>query len=136
LNTKKPLKYLFVGGWNTLFGYFATIAMYYLFSPALHIVAIAVLTNILTITMSFTTYKLFVFQTKGNWLKEYGKSYIVYGFAALLSIIGLWLFVEVFNINIWIAQALTMVFIVVISYIGHDRFTFKGNSGSDLAVAK
>lgn len=74
--------------------------------------------------MSFSTYKLFVFKTKGNWLREYMKSYIVYGFAALISIIGLWLLVDFLDINIWFAQAVVMVAIVIISYIGHDRYTF------------
>lgn len=125
LKTKKPLNYLLVGGWNTLFGYFSAIFLYNLLSVYLHILLIATLTNILTISMSFTTYKLLVFKTKGNWLKEYIRSYVVYGLAAIISIIGLWMLVDRIHLDIWIAQGLVMVLVVFVSYFGHDRFTFR-----------
>jgi putative flippase GtrA len=83
--------------------------------------------NILNISMSFFTYKYFVFKTKKNWLQEYLKSYIVYGGAALISLCMLWLTVDYLKIPFWIAQALVMLLGVSISYIGHNRFTFKIN---------
>lgn len=125
MKTKKPIKYLVVGGWNTVFGYFSTIGFYKLFAAYLHIILIATMTNILTISMSFATYKLLVFQTEGNWWKEYARSYVVYGLAAIISIMGLWVLVDVFHVDIWISQGLVMIIVVIMSYFGHDRYTFK-----------
>ena|SRR4030067_2569452 len=124
LDTHK-VRYLLAGGWNTLFGYSTGIILYYSFSKYLHVIEIGVLANIIAITMAFLTYKLFVFQTKGNWLREYFRSYIVYGGMALLGIGLLWIMVDGLNIPFWLAQGLVVVAVVVISYISHSRFTFR-----------
>ncbi len=122
---RKPINYIIVGIWNTLFGYFTAVFIYYLLSPGSHIIAIGALTNVLTISMSFTTYKLFVFKTRGNWVYEYARSYVIYGVAALLSIAGLWILVDLIYMTIWIAQGVVMAGVVALSYFGHNHYTFR-----------
>jgi putative flippase GtrA len=124
LDTQR-MRYLLAGGWNTFFGYTASIVIYSLLSNRLHVVEIAVLGNIIAITMAFLTYKLFVFQTKGNWLREYFRSYLVYGGMALVGIGLLWIMVDGLHIPFWQAQGLVILLTVVISYFGHSRFTFR-----------
>lgn len=114
-----------MGGWNTMFGYGVGVALYDTLSPYLHILGIGAIANIIAISMSFLTYKLLVFKTVGHWLPEYLRSYVVYGGTALLGTLLLWLFVDGLKISIWIAQGLIIVSTVVISYIGHARFTFR-----------
>ncbi len=121
----QKVRYLLAGGWNTLFGYVISVALYYTLSNRLHVVEIAVLGNIIAITMAYLTYKLFVFQTKGNWLREYFRSYIVYGGIALLGIVMLWAMVDGGGIPFWLAQGLVLAAVVVISYVSHSRFTFR-----------
>ena len=122
---RKPLRYLIAGGWNTIFGYGVTVGLYALMADKLHIALIATIANILAITMSFITYKLFVFKTQGNWLLEYARSYIVYGGMAILSIIFLWIFVDILGWQIWYAQAVVILITVGVSYLGQKSFTFK-----------
>ncbi len=86
---------------------------------------IGVISNILAISFSFVTYKLFVFQTQGRWLTEYLKSYIVYGSSALLGIGLLWLLVGQLMVSIWIAQGIIIIITIIVSYLGHSRFTFR-----------
>jgi putative flippase GtrA len=81
--------------------------------------------SILNISMSFFTYKCFVFKTKKNWVQEYLRSYVIYGGVALISLCILWLAVDFLKISFWIAQALVMILGFLMSYVGHDRFTFK-----------
>lgn len=133
---KKPVRYLLVGGWNTVFGYCAAVGLYYILSPALHIIVISALANILAISMSFATYKVFVFRTTGNWWREYARSYVVYGSAAVIGTVILWLLVDVFHIRIWLAQAGTMGAVVVLSYFAHDRFTFRLKAGGKSVTHK
>ena len=76
---RRPLRYLLAGGWNTVFGYATSVGLYALLADMLHITLIAGIASIVSITMSFLTYKIFVFKTSGNWLIEYGRSYLVYG---------------------------------------------------------
>jgi putative flippase GtrA len=123
----KSVRYLIAGGWNTAFGYFLGVGLYLLLSDRLHITLIAIICNILAISMSFLTYKLFVFKTHGNWLNEYLRSFVVYGTMALLGILFLWCFVDVLGVKIWWAQALVILFTVFISYFGHRLFTFKSH---------
>jgi putative flippase GtrA len=122
---KKMLRYLIVGGFNTVFGYFVTVGLYYTLRSHLHIVVIGVIANVVCITVSFMTYKLLVFNSSGSWWREYLRCYIVYGGSALVGIAGLWLLVDVLGVPFWLAQGLLMVISVVISFAGHDRFTFK-----------
>ena len=124
---KQSLRYLLAGGWNTVFGYGIGVGLYTILSSQLHVAVIAAIANILAITMSFLTYKLFVFKTTGNWLSEYGRSYLVYGSMALLSIVLLWAMVDYLGMDIWYAQALVILLTVGVSYLGHKFFTFRSH---------
>lgn len=127
INSNKA-RYLVSGAWNTLFGYSVMVALYEIFSPSLNIIFIAILANVAAITMAFLTYKCFVFHTKGNWFLEYVKSYLVYGSLTVLNIFLTWLLVEQMGISIWISQGICIPIAVVISYVGHSRFTFKNSA--------
>lgn len=123
LNQKK-IRYFLVGGLNAVVGYCIGVGMYKALGSNLGIVWVGIFSNVLSITVSFLTYKMLVFRTKGMWVAEYLKSYLVYGGIALISIFFLWLFVDNMNLSIWLAQALVLVVTVVISFISHSRFTF------------
>lgn len=126
----RGLPYLLVGAVNTGLGYGVTVGLYYLLR-GWPIVAVATLANIVCITVSFVTYKAFIFRSGGCWLPEYLRCYLVYGGSALLSIAGLWLLVDVFGLTIWLAQGLVMAAVVPLSFLGHEFFTFRmGSRGS------
>lgn len=118
------IRYLLAGGFNTIFGYSISVSLYVLFGKILHVVAISLAANIIAITVSFLIYKYFVFKTSGNGLKEYFRSYLVYGSSALIGTFCLWLLVDIFNIAFWLSQGLVMLIAVLFSYVGHKRFTF------------
>lgn len=122
---KKSVRYCLAGGWNTVFGYLLGVGAYMLLSEHLHIALIAILCNILAITMSFITYKKFVFKTRGKWLLEYSKTYLVYAVMAALSAFALWVFVDLMSIKIWLAQAYVVLVTIVGSFLGHKFFTFR-----------
>jgi putative flippase GtrA len=121
----KKIRYVLVGAWNTLFGYFLGVILFLLLNSRVHIVIIAIIANIIAISMSFVTYKILVFKTTGSWLPEYLRCYIVYGFNALLGTLFLWLMVDGVGLNIWIAQGLSILATVFTSYFLHKRFTFR-----------
>jgi len=125
LLNREKIRYLLEGGFNTLVGYFIGIAIYKALGNDLGIIWVGILSNMITITVSFLSYKILVFKTKGMWLTEYMKSYMIYGGIAVISILFLWLFVEKMNISIWLSQALVIGVTVIISYLGHSRFTFR-----------
>ncbi len=117
-------RYLIVGGWNTLFGYFCGVSLYYFFSKIASTIEVILAANVLSITMAFFTYKLFVFKTKGNWLKEYLKCYLVYGLISLVGILGLWTLVDLLKMKFWVAQGIIILFTIILSFFSHKNFTF------------
>jgi putative flippase GtrA len=119
------VRYLIAGAWNTFFGYSLGVILFLLLTDFVHTAIIALICNLIAMAMSFVVYKIFVFKTSGNWIREYIKAFIVYGNAAVISIFLIWLFVDIIGWNIWTSQALTIVITVLISYIGHKQFTFK-----------
>jgi len=122
--SNKKFRYLLAGAWNTVFGYFCGVAIYYRFGGVLGVLLVSILSNVLSISMAFLTYKLFVFKTKGNWAIEYMRAYFVYGISSGIGILSLLIFVDWLKIPFWLAQGLTIPVGVIISYIGHKRYTF------------
>jgi putative flippase GtrA len=121
----KSIKYLLVGGFNTICGYSLGVGLYLFLSEIFHTAIIAAIGNFFAISLSFVTYKLFVFKTTGDWASEYFRSFVVYGILALFSIFILWLFVDLLGIQIWWAQAFVVLITMFFSYFLHTRFTFK-----------
>lgn len=121
----KRIRYLLAGGWNTFFGYGLMVVLYDLLSNQVHLVLIAFISSFIAISMSFATYKIFVFQTKGLWLIEWQRSFVVYGVATLFSIFLLWLFVDIYFFDIYVSQAMSSLLVILASYFGHKIFTFK-----------
>lgn len=118
-------RFLIAGCWNTLFGYSANVIIYSYLNKYIHISFILIISNILSITMAFLTYKLFVFRSKGSWIKEYFRSYLVYGASAIIGILSVIILVSFFSLKFWLAQAIAIPFTVFFSYFSHKNFTFK-----------
>lgn len=123
--SNEKFRYLFVGAWNTIFGYLCAVGLYYYFGNLLGVVVIGIISNILSISMSFITIKVMVFRTHGNWLREYLKTYLVYGMSGLIGIIILYVGVEVLKLAFWMVQGFAIVILAITTYLTHSRFTFK-----------
>jgi putative flippase GtrA len=120
----KKIKYLIVGILNTIIGYLIGVGVFKYLETSFNIFIISIVSSIFTISFSFMSYKFFVFKTKGDFIIEYLKAYLVYGSSMAISMIFLWIFIDIINISIWIAQALVILITVVFSYYGHSKFTF------------
>ena len=117
-------RFILIGCFNTIIGYLIALGVYFILNDIFHIIVIGIIINVLSITLSFVTYKLLVFKTRGNWLHEYLKSYLVYGIAAILGVAALWLLVDGLSMRFWIAQALTVFVVATFAYFSHLKFTF------------
>jgi len=122
------IRFLLAGGWNTLVGYATFIALYFLFNKYIHYMFLVIFANILSISNAYISYKFFVFRTKGNYLKEYLRFYVVYSFSIAVNIIIMPILVEIFRIHPIMAQGLMVFITMIISYIGHKYFSFGANT--------
>jgi putative flippase GtrA len=124
-NRWQPAKFLVAGAFNTALSLVVFGGLYLLLQDSLHYTIIATLAYIISITNSFIVYKYLVFRSTGNILKEYFRSYLVYGVSFLVSMTMLVLLVEITGIHPIIAQCLTIVVVVFVSYFGSSKFTFR-----------
>lgn len=120
----KKFLYLLAGIVNTIFGYSLSLLLYHFLFDHLGLLPILLLGNFLAISEAFLLYKIFVFKTKGKWLAEYLRSFMVYGGSALIGMLLTYFFVNILTLQFWIAQGLSIPICIIFSYIGHSNFTF------------
>ena len=131
---RRILRFLVVGGWNTAFGYALFAGFNYLFTGVIPYpyMAANVLAYVVSITVAYFGYKVFVFKTRGNYLREYLRTYVVYGASCLTSLALLPVCVALVRLVYpnpvlapYIAQAVVMPIVVAMSYFGHKKFSFR-----------
>jgi putative flippase GtrA len=129
------LRYLLVGGWNTVFGYTCFFLMNRFLSTMItaypYIVA-GLASSLINITVAFLGYKWFVFRTKGKYLREWLRTLaiysgsIVFSTLALAPLVGLIRHTTPYRSQApYIAAAIVMAFTVVGSFFGHRHFSFR-----------
>jgi putative flippase GtrA len=138
------LRYLGVGVVNTVLGYglfVLTLSLLNRVTPAhylyLTVVAASVFSTPLSITISYYNYKVFVFRTQGNYLREWIRAFGVYGVSMLPGLIALSALTRLLQTLLhahaplgratpgYIAGAITTVVSALISFLGHRNITFK-----------
>jgi putative flippase GtrA len=120
----EKLRFLFVGGWNVVFSYGMLWILDALLHARLHYTLILTINWVIGVTHNLFTFKLLVFRTKGNWLKEYLRSYVVYSGAFLVNLAIVAAIMEVWHTRLVFAQ-LPAIAVVTISYLGHKNFTYR-----------
>jgi putative flippase GtrA len=131
---REIIRFVIVGGWNTVLGYGLFAGSNYLLAdriPHAYMVA-CVIANVIAISVAYVGHKFVTFRTRGNYLREYLRFYIVYGATALLGLALLPLTVALIGLVVatkshvpYIAQAVLIPINVVASYLGHKRFSFR-----------
>ena len=123
---EKKLRFVIVGGINTVVGLSAYPLLFIALSPiGFGYIQILFISQIPCITFSFVTNKYFVFKTKGNLKKEYIKFSVFYMLIFIINLIFLPILVEILRINPIISQTLFVALIMVTSFFWHNLITFK-----------
>jgi putative flippase GtrA len=118
------IRYLITGIINTLVGYLIGNALYYLTPLGFSVIIVGIVSSYISISFSYLTFKIFVFRTKGKWLIEYIKCFFVYGFSSAIGIALIACLVNIFNVEFWISQAITIIVMTLTTFIGHRKLTF------------
>jgi putative flippase GtrA len=118
------IRYLITGVINTLVGYLIGNALYYLTPLGFSVIIVGIVSSYISITFSYLTFKIFVFKTKGKWLKEYFKCFIVYGLSSAIGILLIAFLVNILKVEFWISQAITILVMTLTTFIGHKKITF------------
>jgi len=128
----EKLRFLLAGGWNTAFSYGVLVVLDALLHQRLHYAIIMFVAWVIGVTQNLFTFKLFVFKTKGHWMKEYLRSYVVYSGSFVLNLAIVAVIITFWHPRLYIAQLPALVIVTIISYVGHKYFTYR-TSGESLA---
>ena len=116
------LSYLFFGGCTTLVNILTFWVMRLL---KVGVYTSNIIAWIVSVLFAFITNKLFVFESKGNAIKE-GISFFAFRLLSLVFDMGImYLLVDILNWNDLLSKVLTNIFVIIINYVFSKVFIFK-----------
>ena len=118
----KKLRFLLVGGGNTVFSFFFFFIGISWLQWNYHVVLI--ITYLLSVNFSILSMRSLVFEGKGNLAKEYAKAAFVYLSLLLLNYAFLFLFIDLFAWNEIVAQFLYTLLATISTFVLHNKFSF------------
>lgn len=120
----EKIRFILVGGYNAVISYLLYVLILWFTnekSPQL-----ALFTSFIVSTFhNFLTQKIYVFCTKGGYLREYIKCLTSWTISYVLNSMFLILFTAVFNINPYLAEFFAMAIVGVNTYLMLKFFAFK-----------
>jgi len=125
----KQLRFLIVGGLNFLWGLASYPALYWALGPLkLHYMLVLGVAYALNTAVAYLSQKYFVFKTSGNQAREFSKFLGLQIAIFAVNSCVLPLAVEMFHVQPVIAQTSFALLLAVVSFVFHDKVTFKPRS--------
>lgn len=132
----EKLRYLLVGGFNTVLAYSLLALLDYIFGRINRALALGlakemvanialIVQYVITINISFATMRYYVFRSHGNWKKEWLKAWSVYIFIYLINAPIMTLLMYVFDLAAWQAQAIYLIFSTIVTFLLHKYYSFR-----------
>ena len=118
------IRFLIIGGINAGISYIIYAIAIYLIGEAHYQICVA-LQWIISSVFSFTNQKLFVFCTKGHWIKEYFKCCTTWCVSYFVNAVLLEIIVKLFIKNVYIAQIISIFLASIVTYVLFKYFAFK-----------
>ncbi len=122
-NSRK-LRFLIIGGWNTLFGYLSFYVLYLLAADRLHYLIIAVIAHFVAATQSYAMQRRLVFRSGAPIRAEFLRFNASLIGTLLFGLLAMYLLVEAAALSPLIAQAIVILASVILSYVLHSRVSF------------
>lgn len=122
---KKVIRFLIVGVANTIVGYGVFALGIYL---NLYYYLAYILSYIIGVANSYVLNKKFTFKSTSKSLKEPIRFVIVYLISFAVGSIFLYLSIDILNVNEYVAGFINLIFITSISWIGHNKFSFRNKN--------
>jgi len=126
--TDRKIRFLFVGVLNTAVGYGAYALFIFL---GMHYAIAQFASTVIAVAHSYLWNKHFTFKSKGKSAAEAARFAGVYGVSYLFNLLLLYVFIDLFGINHYLAGLITLFATTVISYVGHKTISFKNITGEE-----
>ena len=130
LRRREQVLYLVVGGWNTFFGYGVWALLQFLLGDHLHYLVVVLIAWPIAVLNAYLGYRYLVFRSRGSIFRELPRFSLVYLATLAVNLVLLPIALRFLPFNIYGAQALITMTVVVGSYLGHKYFSFGGGRSS------
>ena len=121
--------FLLVGGFNVVQGVAWFALFHLLLGDRLSYFGILFLAYLPAILIGFVLYRTLVFKVVGHWVRDLARFTVVQAVAFLVNLASLPFFHEILGVPIVLAQALSVMVILVLNYVGHLYFSFRRTHG-------
>jgi putative flippase GtrA len=121
----EKLRFILVGGYNTVFSYATFCLFNFLFSHKVHYLLILAISHFIAVFHSFINFRFFVFRSKGHFWHEYLRVNLVYLGYFFCNAALLYALKELLGMNIFTAQLICILTLVAATYFLHKNFSFK-----------
>jgi putative flippase GtrA len=121
---REHLLFVLIGIYNTTAGYALFTGLHLAF-PHLGYMLVLIVSREVNLVGAFVAYRVFVFKVRGHLLRDFGRFWLVYLGPMLLNLAALPFLVQVLGMNVLAAQALCLVGMVSLSWLGHSRYSFR-----------
>jgi putative flippase GtrA len=120
----EKIRFLIVGGWNTLVGWGIFFLLYAIFRSRLNYLVIACISHFVAVTNAFLCHRLLVFRSDSPWFFAYLRFNVTQLLALGWGLAVLTLLVQVAKLSPPVAQCIVLATGLVLTYILHRRFSF------------
>ena len=118
------IRFLFIGGLNAVISYFVFVLAVFVIGDKYYQICAALQWGISSV-FSFVNQKVFVFGTKGNWIREYLKCCATWLISYIMNALILEVLVKYCRMNVYLAQILSIFSVSVLTYVLFKYFAFK-----------
>lgn len=132
LRVKRPdvaesVRFVLVGGINTLVGYGLFTLLQLTIGPTIGYLGSLYLSYVMSTGLAFVLHRRFTFRVSGtgNVVVDFVRFVGVYGVSLLVNTIALPLLVEAVGMNPLVAQAIIVLVMTISTYLGHKLFSFR-----------
>jgi putative flippase GtrA len=127
---REQMLFVVVGVWNTVFAFAVWALMQSLLQEHLHYLVILVLAWPIAVLNAYACHRHFVFRSSDPIRDELPRFSVVYIVTLLGALVALPILLSTLPFNIYVVQAGYTVAVVVLSYLGHKFFSFRGSRRS------
>lgn len=119
------LRFLVVGGYNTVFGVACFPVLYVLFGRTSHYLALSTVAHFIAVTNAFIAHRVVAFRAEGAWLPQWVRFCVGHLGTLGLGLLGLALLVGRLRLTPLQAQPILLAVSVILSYFWHSRVSFR-----------
>lgn len=132
---REQLLYLMIGGWNTLFGYGVWALLQTVLGDRVHYLVVVLIAWPIAVLNAYLGYRLVVFRSRGRVRGELPRFLAVYVATLVANLIMLPVALAALPVNVYVAQALFAIVVVICSYLAHKYYSFRGSQPGDTEIA-